>query len=134
MKIVELLIEHVRANPVLYDSTNREYRNQNARKEAWDEIGEKLGMPGNDCKEAWSKLQNAFSQVKHRRATKSGLAAKNLPKLKFGTEMAFLNPTLISRQMCGNVDNTSTENHPETANTAIGIEAEEDTAPRMDSL
>nr|CAH7756436.1 unnamed protein product [Callosobruchus chinensis] len=40
----ETLIEYVRANPVLYDPASRAYRNQNSRKEAWDEIGEKLGI------------------------------------------------------------------------------------------
>jgi hypothetical protein len=38
----EELIEHVRCRPLPYDASNREYRNQNVRKEAWDEIGEKF--------------------------------------------------------------------------------------------
>lgn len=42
----EMLIEYVRANKILYDSTNREYRNQFSRKQAWDEVGEKLGVSG----------------------------------------------------------------------------------------
>jgi hypothetical protein len=42
----EELIEHVRCRPLLYDPSNREYRNQNFRKEAWDEIGEKFEISG----------------------------------------------------------------------------------------
>jgi hypothetical protein len=38
----EELIEHVRCRPLLYDPSNRENRNQNVRKEAWDETGEKF--------------------------------------------------------------------------------------------
>lgn len=40
------LIEYVRAYPMLYDFKNKYYRNQVVRKEAWDEIGEKLGKSG----------------------------------------------------------------------------------------
>jgi hypothetical protein len=36
------LMEHVRCRPLLYDLSNREYRNQNVRKKAWDEIVEKF--------------------------------------------------------------------------------------------
>jgi hypothetical protein len=38
----EELIEHVRCRLLLYDPSKRDYRNQNVRKEAWDEIGEKI--------------------------------------------------------------------------------------------
>nr|CAI5865753.1 unnamed protein product [Callosobruchus analis] len=101
----ETLIEYVRANPVLYDPANREYRNQNSRKEAWDKIGEKLGITGNDCKENWNKLRNAYIQAKNRRATKSGQAARTLSKWKFEDEMAFLNPTLTPRTTRENTKN-----------------------------
>jgi hypothetical protein len=42
----EELIEHVRCRPLLYDPSNREYRNKNVRKEAWDEIKEKIEISG----------------------------------------------------------------------------------------
>jgi hypothetical protein len=42
----EELIEHVRCRPLLYDPSNREYRNQNVRKEASDEIGENFEISG----------------------------------------------------------------------------------------
>jgi hypothetical protein len=38
----EELIEHFRCRPLLCDPSNREYRNQNVRKEVWDETGEKF--------------------------------------------------------------------------------------------
>jgi hypothetical protein len=38
----EELIEHVQCRPLLYDPSNREYRNENVQKEAGDENGEKF--------------------------------------------------------------------------------------------
>ncbi|XP_049770504.1 uncharacterized protein LOC126109527 [Schistocerca cancellata] len=104
---MEMLTEYVRSNPMLYDPTNREYRNQHSRKEAWDEIGEKLGITGNEYKDNWNKLRNAYIQAKHRRATKSGQAAKTLSKWKFEDEMAFLNPTLVTRKTRANAEDSS---------------------------
>ncbi|XP_049840835.1 uncharacterized protein LOC126285502 [Schistocerca gregaria] len=102
----EMLIEYVRSNTVLYDPTNREYRNQHSRKEAWDEIGEKLRITDNECKDNWNKLRNAYIQAKHRRDTKSGEAAKSVSKWKFEDEMAFFNPTLVTRKTRRNAENS----------------------------
>ncbi|XP_049832859.1 uncharacterized protein LOC126273354, partial [Schistocerca gregaria] len=61
---------------------------------------------GNECKDSWNKLQNAYIQAKHCRATKSGQAANSLSKWKFEDEMAFLNPTLITRETRGNAEDS----------------------------
>lgn len=39
----ENLIENVRTHTSLYDVFSVDYKNQNIRKEAWQEIGEALG-------------------------------------------------------------------------------------------
>lgn len=42
----ESLIEHVREHKSLYDVFCAEYKDQNIRKEAWEEIGTNLQMSG----------------------------------------------------------------------------------------
>ncbi|XP_049954718.1 uncharacterized protein LOC126470754 [Schistocerca serialis cubense] len=61
---------------------------------------------GNECKDNWNKLRKAYIQAKHRRATKSGQAAESLSKWKFEDEMAFLNPTLVTRKTRGNAEDS----------------------------
>lgn len=60
-----------------------------------------FSVSGNDCKESWNKLRNAYIQARHRRATKSGQA---FLKWKFEDEMAFLNSTLTSRKSRRNTE------------------------------
>ena len=47
MNVEEELIEHVKKFPILYDQSNKDYRNKNARTEAWEEIGGILKISGN---------------------------------------------------------------------------------------
>jgi len=42
----ELLIENVRENKSLYDVFSADYKDQNIRREAWEEIGKNLQMSG----------------------------------------------------------------------------------------
>lgn len=42
----ENLIEHVRAHTSLYDVFSSEYKDQNIRKEAWEEIGGQMNVSG----------------------------------------------------------------------------------------
>ncbi|XP_047100317.1 piggyBac transposable element-derived protein 4-like [Schistocerca piceifrons] len=61
----------------------------------------------NGCNDNWNKLRDAYIQAKHRRATKSGQAAKSLSKWKFEDEMAFMNPTLVTRKTRANAEDSS---------------------------
>jgi len=98
----EELIKYVRINPILYDFKNKEYRNQLARKEAWDEIGVKLGKSGILCKDTWNKLRNAYTNALNRRKTKSAEATKKMVKWIYEDQMKFLAPIVIPRQTRGN--------------------------------
>lgn len=42
----ENLIENVRAHTLLYDMFSEDYRDLNRKKEAWEEIGDALKIPG----------------------------------------------------------------------------------------
>lgn len=42
----EILIEKVRAHKVLYDSGSHDYRDQQVRQTAWEEIGRDLRISG----------------------------------------------------------------------------------------
>ena len=47
MKMKEELIEHVKKFPILYDQSEKDYRNKNVRNEAWEEIGGLLEISDN---------------------------------------------------------------------------------------
>ncbi|XP_055856876.1 transcription factor Adf-1-like [Episyrphus balteatus] len=88
--VEEELIEQVRANPILYDLKNKQYRNLVLRKETWDSIGDNLGSTGDHCKESWNKLRNAYTNALNRRKSKTGQTVKKMPKWVFEDQMAFL--------------------------------------------
>lgn len=46
MSLEENLIENVRLHKSLYDIFSTDYKDQHIRKEAWEEIGDNLQMPG----------------------------------------------------------------------------------------
>ncbi|KAL4126668.1 hypothetical protein QTP88_010877 [Uroleucon formosanum] len=76
----ENLIENVRAHTSLYDIFSEDYRDQNVRKEAWEEIGDA------------------------RRQKTSGQSAKHIPAWKFSKQMEFLLPFLENRETHSNIE------------------------------
>lgn len=42
----EILIEKVRLHECLYNTRSYNYRDQNMRNQAWEEIAQELGIPG----------------------------------------------------------------------------------------
>ena len=47
MNMEEEFIEHVEKFPLLYDPSEKDYRNKNVRNEAWKEIGGPLEISSN---------------------------------------------------------------------------------------
>ncbi|XP_068246734.1 uncharacterized protein [Palaemon carinicauda] len=121
----EQLIEYVRGYDLLFNPRNKDYRDQNARREAWEEISRKIGISADVCKDTWTKLRNAYTNARKRRNTKSGQAAKNIPKWKYEDKMSFLIPTLEPRSTHGNVEPLS-QSDGDVARAVINENTEED--------
>ncbi|XP_063865402.1 uncharacterized protein LOC135103301 [Scylla paramamosain] len=121
----EQLIEYVRGYDHLFNPRNKDYRDQKARREAWEEISGKIGISADVCKDTWTKLRNAYTNARKRRNTKSGQAAKNTPKWKYEDQMSFLIPTLEPRSTHGNVEPLS-QSDGDVASAVINENTEED--------
>lgn len=52
---------------------------------------------GQECKDTWTKLRNAYTNALKRRKTTSGQAAKKIMKWKFEDQMSFLSPYMEPR-------------------------------------
>ena len=44
MDVNEFLINEVEKNPLLFEKTDREYKDTRKKKDVWDEIGGRLGL------------------------------------------------------------------------------------------
>ncbi|KAI8426575.1 hypothetical protein MSG28_005361 [Choristoneura fumiferana] len=105
------LIEVVREYHVLYDPKSKDYKDHLKRTAAWEEIGQRLKLPAEQCKEHWGKLRNALLSAIKRRKTKSGQAAKNITAWKYEDQMMFLRPHIKMRTTKPPLSQTS-ENSP----------------------
>ncbi|XP_067001071.2 uncharacterized protein [Anabrus simplex] len=94
----ETLIELVRVHANLYDTGSINYRNQQMRHEAWEEIGKELKMTAQNAKETWDKLRRCYLNALSRRRTKRSVDdAKKITPWKFELQMAFLLPFMEKR-------------------------------------
>ncbi|KAK9737421.1 Alcohol dehydrogenase transcription factor Myb/SANT-like [Popillia japonica] len=92
----ELLIEQVKQRELLFNSRCRDYKDQNKRCEAWEEIGREMNMSGEFAKDAWERLRRCYTNALHRRRFKK--SPKRVFPWKFEKEMSFLLPFLELRK------------------------------------
>ncbi|XP_012280431.1 uncharacterized protein LOC105699754 [Orussus abietinus] len=94
----ERIIAKVYEHEFLYNVRLSQYRDNQRRKEAWEQIGRELNVSATECKETWGKLRNCLlNALKRRRSASNGHATK-FSKWKYEDQMAFLMPFLYSRQ------------------------------------
>ncbi|KAL1488986.1 hypothetical protein ABEB36_014765 [Hypothenemus hampei] len=90
-----LLITLVQQYEEIYNLKNKYYSNQQRRQNIWDEIGEKMGQSGNNCRERWIRLRDNHRKALKLGQTRSGQAATNIKPPKFHKELTFLVPYLF---------------------------------------
>ncbi|KAM3957815.1 uncharacterized protein ACR2FA_008736 [Aphomia sociella] len=93
----EILIEHVKRYPVLYDTTLTQYRDLSVRNCAWEEIAEQLNANAEDLKTKWGKLRNCYTNALKRRRKQRGNGSTPIAPWKFRNQMEFLLPYIESR-------------------------------------
>ncbi|XP_050421614.1 transcription factor Adf-1-like [Adelges cooleyi] len=125
----ELLIEKVRQHEVLYNVGSVNYRDQQIRQAAWEEIGKELKLPGSVAKQKWEQLRRCFCNARNRRrddGTKSGMSSKKKSLWKYEPQMSFVLPFLESRKIRGNLieSQTSANLISEPEDTSEGSEEE----------
>ena len=113
-KFNEMLIEAVRAKPLLYDKSLRDYKDGEKINLAWRKIGEELNFPGmcirayhqsrqrnfekrlllaEKCKEIWTNLRSSYCRNKRNRKKPSGSGSKGKKRnatYKFEAQMSFI--------------------------------------------
>nr|CAD7457489.1 unnamed protein product [Timema tahoe] len=100
----EMLIEKVRSRPFLYDAKSGDYRDQEMRTNAWEEIGKELKIKPGIAKDTWEKLRRCFmNALSRRRNKKSGDGATKMPPWKFEQEMSFILPSFSTRRTQSNL-------------------------------
>ncbi|XP_060809199.1 uncharacterized protein LOC106138961 isoform X2 [Amyelois transitella] len=83
--ITERLIEFVKQQPCLYDSSHREYKNVANKTEIWEAIGKELNCTGEVVKNKWRTLRDGYT--KNRKLMKE----KGISKTYFwAPQLAFL--------------------------------------------
>nr|CAD7398976.1 unnamed protein product [Timema poppensis] len=100
----EMLIEKVRSRAFLYDVKSGDYRDQEMRTNAWEEIGKELKIKPGTAKDMWEKLRRCFmNALSRRRNKKSGDGATQMPPWRFEQEMSFILPSFSTRKTQSNL-------------------------------
>ncbi|XP_076179460.1 XPG-like endonuclease isoform X3 [Ptiloglossa arizonensis] len=108
----ELLIEKVRMHEVLYNMKSPNYRDQNIRQAAWDDIGRDFKMKAETVKDNWDKLRRCFlNAINRRRNKKSGHSARKISSWKYEQQMSFLLPFIDIRRSQSNVKTEITQDN-----------------------
>lgn len=100
----ELLICKVQTHPYLYDDQHKEYKNLNAKEQAWKKIGEELKMSPMKVKARWKNLRDSYVKYKNQLNKVKDAAeheAVNNRYLKWTgrSYLSFLDETLARRSL-----------------------------------
>ncbi|XP_066988678.1 uncharacterized protein [Macrobrachium rosenbergii] len=102
VKPMEKLIEEVKKHPCLYDLRLEEYRDQQIKDIAWEEIARKLNRDCKTIRQEWKKLRDCFRQATTRRKS-SALSLKLWKPWRYEKQMEFVAPYMSSRVATTNV-------------------------------
>ncbi|XP_068233048.1 uncharacterized protein [Palaemon carinicauda] len=99
---MEKLIEEIQKHPCLYDSRLDEYRDQQIKDYAWEEIAMKLNGNGRVMRQQWKKLRDCYRQATTRRKT-NAVSQKLWKPWRYEKQMEFLAPYMSSRVATTNI-------------------------------
>ncbi|XP_005094822.1 uncharacterized protein LOC101859160 [Aplysia californica] len=104
------IIEFVRGHPIIWDSTNKDYKNRDQRKQLWEDIDSQVKPPAGSnthAKDTWENMTRSFSNALKRKDKRSGSRAGNDKEWKFEKDMMFLLPVKQLRYTSGYKPETS---------------------------
>ncbi|XP_044734314.1 transcription factor Adf-1-like [Chrysoperla carnea] len=125
----EKLVETVAKFPCIYDTSNKLYKNQVAKDNAWKEVAEHTKKSANDCKKRWRNIKDTFFKRQKRR-TGTGSSTNMKPKSwPLANMLSFLGKANHKRE---SISNTSADNNLSQADDEIGSQADEETMTHED--
>ncbi|CAH1967246.1 unnamed protein product [Acanthoscelides obtectus] len=99
---MEKLIELVRENPVLYDTSHEDYMRTKLKNELWETIARDLNYTsGKDAKEQWRKLRECHREAIRRQQKKNGQQTTTTKPWTYQKQMDFLKPYMKNRLTAG---------------------------------
>ncbi|XP_044763326.1 uncharacterized protein LOC123320184 [Coccinella septempunctata] len=82
----QILISNVECRPCLWNDEHVDFKNGNITRKQWDEVGESLNLPGEECKKKWKNLKDTFRKKVNLMASKPGASQR---KWKYSDRMEF---------------------------------------------
>ncbi|XP_064597534.1 transcription factor Adf-1-like [Liolophura sinensis] len=105
----EVMILEVAKNTVLFDKSDKAYKETVKKKDIWKAIGEKIGLTGKEVETRWKNVRDGFSKYKRKLKCQSGDAAKPVKEYKYAKALSFLTPYLGDRPTSSNLTEGSDE-------------------------
>ncbi|XP_030762943.1 transcription factor Adf-1-like [Sitophilus oryzae] len=118
----EKLIEAVRVNKILFDTSHPDYMRSKLKSEKWEEIAKVIGMKnGVEAKVTWEKLKHSLRDALRRqqKCITSRAAAETIKQWKFQKQMSFLQPYMANRPRDSNLTADSDSDHPAPNNESV---------------
>ncbi|XP_076434846.1 uncharacterized protein LOC143274803 [Babylonia areolata] len=115
-RVIESLVELVRSNPVLYDTSMMEHRDAQLRQNIWTSIADAMGNPsvnGEGWKKKWTGLRDTYMKRKKKKP-KSGQADSNKKPWVFFSVMTFLDDFIERKSTDGNLGPFSSQEDDES--------------------
>ncbi|KAG8275261.1 hypothetical protein J6590_090044 [Homalodisca vitripennis] len=114
------LIELVREHPCLFNAKHHLYKDANVRDNLWSEIGMKMKLPAEECKNRWKNIRDTYMRRKRAKKLPTGSASsKKVRKWHLEDYLEFMNVVECERETVTNtitqddetkVDGQETEN------------------------
>ncbi|XP_046687358.1 uncharacterized protein LOC124372993 [Homalodisca vitripennis] len=114
------LIELVREHPCLFNAKHHLYKDANVRDNVWSEIGMKMKLPAEECKNRWKNIRDTYMRRKRAKKLPTGSASsKKVRKWHLEDYLEFMNVVECERETVTNtitqddetkVDGQETEN------------------------
>ncbi|KAL1516156.1 hypothetical protein ABEB36_000075 [Hypothenemus hampei] len=75
----EVLINHVREFPCIYDHENKDFKDYQIRENVWNQIGVVLSKSSDECKLRWKNIRDNYLKNKRKQKQGTGSAASSRP-------------------------------------------------------
>nr|CAD7404325.1 unnamed protein product [Timema cristinae] len=132
----EKLIDLVKSHPILYQLSDKNYKDNFMKENIWIEIAGRLGKAVPECKTRWRTIRDSYRKIKNKKKQKGlrvGVPAKskyNDKKLRFLDE-AILKRTTRTKKVVSTVGslrsiNSAAEDGSDEASLVVSDEDEED--------
>ncbi|XP_032673604.1 uncharacterized protein LOC116845244 [Odontomachus brunneus] len=95
----EILINLVRNCPILYDTKNKDYKDNAKKAETWANIAIKLRLDnGSVAKSKWRHLRDSYAKYLRTQSNTAGQCSKKYKHWAWASQMEFLKPHVTTRQ------------------------------------